>query len=428
MAANTRGKATMILLVAQVAFILMYAFTAEYDVTAGATDNSDTTEHHETLKNFYPMFQDVHVMMIIGFGFLMTFLKRHGFGSVGFNFLLTSFVIQWALLINGYFSSTHPGKALLNIFSMLEADFAVATVLISFGGVLGVASPVQLIVMATLEVVFYNLSIYVGIGQLGAIDVGGSIFIHAFGAYFGLAVSIVLSKFSPNESSKETSNYQADIFAMIGTLFLWLYWPSFNAGPAEGNERQRAVINTILSLSACTVTTFAISQVVNKKNKLSMVHIQNATLAGGVAMGSSANLITTPYGAVIVGILAGILSTCGYAYLTPLLQRKIGLHDTCGIHNLHGMPGIMGAITSAVFMAAATPDVYGDSWQILFGDRNPATEQAPMQIAAMAAGVGIALVGGAMTGLVISMPFLDRLEKEDLYDDDTFWLTEGEEA
>lgn len=46
------------------------------------------------------------------------------------------------------------------------------------------------------------------------------------------------------------------------------------------------------------------------------VHVQNATLAGGVAMGSSANLITTPYGALIVGSVAGIVSTLGYVYLT----------------------------------------------------------------------------------------------------------------
>jgi ammonium transporter Rh len=310
------------------------------------------------------------------------------------------------------------------VYKQLEADFAVATVLISFGAVLGVASPVQLIVMATFEVVFYNLSIFVGVQKLGAIDIGGSVFIHAFGAYFGLACAWVVGKFTPTESSKEGSNSNSDIFAMIGTLFLWLYWPSFNAGPAEGNERQRAVINTILSLSACTVMTFAVSSVIDKKNKLSMVHIQNATLAGGVAMGASANLITTPYGALLVGSVAGVISTLGFAYLSPFLERKLGLHDTCGVHNLHGMPGIMGAICSAILMAAATTDVYGDSWQILFGTRDPATEQAPMQIAAMAAGVGIALVTGACTGLFISMPFFDRLEKEDLYDDETFWLTE----
>lgn len=56
-------------------------------------------------------------------------------------------------------------------------------------------------------------------------------------------------------------------------MFLWLYWPSFNAGPAYGNERHRAVVNTILSLSACTVVTFAVSAAVGKR-KLNMVCIQ----------------------------------------------------------------------------------------------------------------------------------------------------------
>jgi len=42
-------------------------------------------------------------MMLIGFGFLMTFLQRHGFGSVAFNFLLTGYVIEWSILVNGWF-------------------------------------------------------------------------------------------------------------------------------------------------------------------------------------------------------------------------------------------------------------------------------------------------------------------------------------
>ena len=50
------------------------------------------------------VYQDVHVMMLVGFGFLMTFLKRHGFGSLGFTFLILCFVIEWSLLVNGWFS------------------------------------------------------------------------------------------------------------------------------------------------------------------------------------------------------------------------------------------------------------------------------------------------------------------------------------
>lgn len=55
-------------------------------------------------------FQDVHVMIFIGFGFLMTFLQRYGFSSVGFNFLIAAFALQWATLMQGFFHGMHEGK------------------------------------------------------------------------------------------------------------------------------------------------------------------------------------------------------------------------------------------------------------------------------------------------------------------------------
>ena len=46
-----------------------------------------------------------------------------------------------------------------------------------------------------------------------------------------------------------------------------------------------------------------------------MVHIQNATLSGGVAVGAIADLMIQPYGAFLAGSLCGILSTLGYTFL-----------------------------------------------------------------------------------------------------------------
>ena len=60
-------------------------------------------------------------------------------------------------------------------------------------------------------------------------DAGGSSAIHTFGAYFGLTVSYILGK-SILSTKKPSITYISNIFAMIGTFFLWLFWPSFNAG------------------------------------------------------------------------------------------------------------------------------------------------------------------------------------------------------
>lgn len=121
-------------------------------------------------------------------------------------------------------------------------------------------------------------------------------------------------------STLESARYTSDIFAMIGTIILWLYWPSFNAVEVTGAEQHRAVLNTYLSLASCCVTTFACSLIFTHNHKFDMVHIQNATLAGGVAVGTAANLMLRPFGAVIVGMGAGILSVCGYEKLTVRIR------------------------------------------------------------------------------------------------------------
>jgi Ammonium Transporter Family. len=58
-----------------------------------------------------------------------------------------------------------------------------------------------------------------------------------------------------------------------GSVFLWLFWPSFNSALVDGDDQHRAVINTYLSLTACCVTAFAVSSVVSKEKKFDMVSI-----------------------------------------------------------------------------------------------------------------------------------------------------------
>jgi ammonium transporter Rh len=149
-------------------------------------------------------------------------------------------------------------------------------------------------------------------------------------------------------TSKEFHKY-----LVIGTLFLWLFWPSFNGALAgdDGNARHRSIVNTLLSISSSAFTGFLVSRLMRHEGKFNMVDIQNATLAGGVAMGAAANMLPRPWGAMFIGAWAGVLSTFGFIKVQPFLDRVIGLKDTCGVHNLHGMPSIYGAICSVILAA-----------------------------------------------------------------------------
>uniref|UniRef100_H2ZEJ9 Ammonium transporter AmtB-like domain-containing protein n=1 Tax=Ciona savignyi TaxID=51511 RepID=H2ZEJ9_CIOSA len=444
-----RGKFSGFLLVPQIIFIVLYGVFVQYDVQAGPRNASDTTssEHFDKLYPSKFLFQDVHVMIFIGFGFLMTFLRRYGFGSVGFNFMLAAFVIQWTILIRGCLDleDIKDGKININLetreitnqpyvsitilisLRFLNADFACGAVLISFGAVLGVLGPIQLIVMAILEVVFYSVNEFVIAHKFQISDIGGSMVIHTFGAYFGLAVSLVHWRPELKDAHpKEESVYHSDLFAMIGTLFLWLYWPSFNGAPAAGTIiGERAVINTLFSLAAAGVSAFAMSSIVDKSGKISMVHVQNATLAGGVAAGAVANLKIGPLGATLLGSSSGILSVLGYAYITPAILQHMNIHDTCGVHNLHGMPGVLSGVAAVIIAKATSPTTYTtlELSAIYPGRVNNLDfqQQANLQLAGLAVTLGISIIGGLLTGLVLKAPFLGSVKHQDLFDDRPYW-------
>ena len=102
---------------------------------------------------------------------------------------------------------------------MISADFATAAVLISFGVVLGVTSPLQLIVMTILETIIFVVNEVIGRNHIGAVDAGDTIFVHMFGAYFGLAVIRVLYNPGHSKSEKEGSSYTSDLFSMVKHTF-----------------------------------------------------------------------------------------------------------------------------------------------------------------------------------------------------------------
>jgi ammonium transporter Rh len=118
---------------------------------------------------------------------------------------------------------------------MIKADFAAAAVLISFSALVGKVRFVQLFVFGTLEVVFYSLNLAITYGTFKHSDVGGGITIMVFGAFFGIAATWF---FKPKDAFRNErggrGSYSSQAVAMFGTLFLFMYWPSFNAALVNG--------------------------------------------------------------------------------------------------------------------------------------------------------------------------------------------------
>lgn len=434
---SMRLKLPVVCIVLEVILIILFGVLVEYDAHTDAKEwHKDNKTGHFNMENDfyyrYPSFQDVHVMIFIGFGFLMTFLQRYGFSSVGFNFLIAAFSLQWATLMQGLLHGLHHGKIHVGVLSMINADFCTGSVLISFGAVLGKTSPVQMMIMAIFEVTLFAINEYILVSLLQARDAGGSMTIHTFGAYFGLMVTRVLYRPNLDKSKQRNSSvYHSDLFAMIGTIYLWMFWPSFNSAiTALGDDQHRTALNTYYSLAACTLATYAFSALVNHEGKLDMVHIQNAALAGGVAVGTAGEMMLTPFGSMIVGFLAGTISVLGYKYLTPVLESKLKIQDTCGVHNLHGMPGVLGAIVGSITAATASSSIYGNGMADVFPEISKdftASNQAVMQIISLSVTLGMALIGGLIVGFILKLPIYGAPPDTHCFEDAIYWEVPGEE-
>lgn len=324
----------------------------------------------------------IHIlaMLLIGFGFLMVFVRRYGFGAITGTYLVVavSLPLYIALRANGVF-----GHALEphTLDALLFAELAAATALIAMGAVLGRLRVFQYALLALLVVPLYLLNELIVLdGLFGLVDdtfqdTAGSIVIHAFGAYFGLAMSIVLTT-EYQRSRPIESDHTSDRFAMLGSVVLWLFWPSFATALVPLAEMPQTVVNTLLALSAATIATYFVSTLVNS-GKTSMVDMANAALAGGVAIGSVCNVVD-PLGAFIIGLIAGTISVLGYRYLLPALE-KIRIFDTCGVHNLHGLPGLLGGFSALIVV----PGIAGN------------------QLTGIGITMGIAIVGGLVAGALI---------------------------
>jgi ammonium transporter Rh len=272
----------------------------------------------------------------------------------------------------------------LNMEEISQIDFFCATAVISLGALIGKLKLEQYLLTILFETFFSSLNYFICYFTLGGIDTGGSIYVFTFGAIFGFCVSFTMSldpRFKENliRNQNKKSNYYSNIISAIGSLFIWLYFPSFNTARIHWNHnknkevveimRYRGIINTYMSLFGSTITTFCISALLTQE-KFRMQHILRSSYVGGVIIAGSCTFCPYPWCAIILGMVGGGISV----YFSHLAKEsKLGpkvppnpfsyqcvndfidairMSDTMDILYCFGVPGIIGGIFSAIFLGS----------------------------------------------------------------------------
>lgn len=295
-------------------------------------------------------FRAIHVMamLLIGFGFLMVFVKKYGRSAITATFLLISISIPLYYLKNslGIFGGIDS-----TIDRMILAEFSAASLLICAGAVLGRVKMFQYILLGVLFIPCYAFNEWILLsGGLDLItegsfvDTGGSIVIHAFGALFGLGVAIFMTTKKEFETPIEADE-TSDRFSLLGSMVLWVFWPSFCSALVATKDIPLTVVNVIIALCGSTLATYLTS--VKIRGKIAAADIANAALAGGVAIGSTCDKVSPIY-AFAIGVIAGVLSTVGFSIIQGRFQAAIKKIDTCGVLHLHGLPGLFGGLVAII--------------------------------------------------------------------------------
>nr|AAY41905.1 Rh polypeptide 30 [Tetraodon nigroviridis] len=403
-APSLRSRLAPLLLLLQTGFIVVFAFYVDIETHSFNTDLT---------SNFYAEFQDVHVIVFLGFGFLSTFLIRYGFSGVGFNLLVAATATQWAILLNGLESWYHRGKISLNLRSLVVADMCTASALISIGTVLGKTNPVQLTALALLEVTGFVLNEWL-LHSLLRVQLLNSIMqLHIFGSLFGLALTWVLyRRGSEQRFEKEKSGYESGLFSMMGSVFMWMFWPSFNSVLVDERTPERhleVVCGTYLALAAGAVAAAAVAVLLNPEGKLSLVQLQSCIQAGGVAVGVSASAVHQPWEAMTIGFSAAVLSAVGVQYLKVHMLLAHQCQDTRNVLSTHGIPGLLGWTAHLLLQL----------WDS--EDHTMAIRFAVFHLCTLFVTLTLSLLMGIITGILLKWNFWRTPQDKKCFDDQAFW-------
>ena len=178
----------------------------------------------------------------------------------------------------------------------------------------------------------------------GVLDFAGGTVVHINAGIAGLVACIVIGK---------RQGYGVDNMAphnltlsVIGAALLWVGWFGFNAGSAltAGGLAATAMMTTQVATAAAAVAWMLVEWGV--RGKPSVLGIISGAVGGLVAITPAAGFVT-PTGALLIGLISGVVCFWGATWL----KHALGYDDSLDAFGVHGVGGIVGALLTGVFAA-----------------------------------------------------------------------------
>jgi ammonium transporter, Amt family len=182
-----------------------------------------------------------------------------------------------------------------------------------------------------------------GSAKIPTIDFAGGTVVHMTSGWSALVLAILLGR--RNGYGKEKMAPHSMVLCMVGTGMLWAGWYGFNAGSALAADGVAS--NAFLTTTLAAGTAGFVWGLVEKLHKgtPSILGFCSGIVAGLVVITPACGFVNAK-GAMIIGVLAGIVPYLAVVFLKPILKVDDAL-DTFGVH---GVGGTMGAILSGILV------------------------------------------------------------------------------
>ncbi len=255
------------------------------------------------------------------------------------------------MLLSGVSADSLSGTIPETVFIMFQMTFAIITPALIIGGFAERIrfSSMLLFSMLWLLFVYVPVAHWVWGGgwlaERGFLDFAGGAVVHINAGVAALVAALVIG----NRKGFPTTPMAPHNLPMtvMGASMLWVGWFGFNAGSAIASDGAAGMAMLVTHLGAASGSLAWMVAEWFRFGKPSVLGIVTGMVAG-LGTITPASGFVGPGGAIIIGLLAGVV--CFTA--TMFLKRKLQIDDSLDVFPVHGVGGMLGILLTAVFVNA----------------------------------------------------------------------------